>query len=312
MRYIAIIVCGFLLLASCTSTPGHNSSSKTRKTAGSKSSAKLPVYKIGYMICNSRKETNARFKPLTAYLSKKLGVNLEMEAIDTTDFSKRVDDLDFTHTNSLLYIIMHRYNGIRVLATEKKDSLGSMSQGIIITLKNSHIKRIEDLKGKTMIFGPTLAPTGFMSQIDILQRHGINPDKDLAFYTVPKGSDKHEKVAYAVLFHRYDAGALPLADVQRMAAENKISMNDFRILARGEIIPYCNFAVTQRVSAAFAKKFEEALVGINKKTTVAYDGEVLRVLKQAGDDGYEPATDAEFDVVRAMAKRTNMPPYQKY
>jgi phosphonate transport system substrate-binding protein len=305
-KFIAIVL-AILLLSACNQSAPH----KAEKKSAIKK-ADLPTYKIGYMICNSRKETNSRFKPFTAYLSKKLGVNFEMEAIDTTDFTKKIDSLDFTHTNSLLYIMMNRYNGVEVLATEMKDSLGSKSQGVIMTLKKSPIKKIEDLRGKTMIFGPTLAPTGFMSEVDILLKHGLDPDKDLAFYTVPRGSDKHEKVVYGVLFERYDAGALPIADLENMAADNKISMDDFRILDKGVIIPYCNFAVSQRVDEAFAQKFKEAVIGINKDTTVAYDGEVVRVLKQALDDGYESAKDSDFDVVREMAKRTNMPPYQKY
>ena len=306
MKKLTALFLTILLLSAC------NQSSPDKAKTPNIKKADLPTYKIGYMICNSRKETNARFKPFTAYLSKKLGVNFEMEAIDTTDFTKKVDSLDFTHTNSLLYIMMNRYNGIQVLATEMKDSLGSKSQGVIMTLKKSPIKTIEDLRGKTMIFGPTLAPTGFMSEVDILLKHGINPDKDLAFYTVPRGSDKHEKVAYGVLFERYDAGALPIADLENMAADNKISMDDFRILDKGVIIPYCNFAVSQRVDPAFAQKFKEAVISIDKNATVAYDGEVVRVLKQALDDGYESAKDSDFDIVREMAKRTNMPPYQKY
>ncbi len=304
-KFFAVFI-ALLLLSAC------NQSSPDNKKTTAVKKADLPTYKIGYMICNSRKETNSRFKAFTAYLSQKLHANFEMEAIDTTDFTKRVDDLDFTHTNSLLYIMMNRYNGVEVLATEKKDSLGSKSQGVIITLKKSPIKTIEDLRGKSMLFGPALAPTGFMSEVDILLRHNINPDKDLAFYTIPRGSDKHEKVVYGVLFERYDAGALPIADVENMAADNKISMDDFRILAKGAIIPYCNFAVTQRVDEAFAQKFKEVVLGITKDTTVAYDGEVVKVLKQALDDGYESAKDADFDIVREMAKRTNMPPYQKF
>jgi len=50
-----------------------------------------PTYKIGYMICNSEQETIQRFTPFTEYLSKKLGVSFEMEAIDTADFTKKID-----------------------------------------------------------------------------------------------------------------------------------------------------------------------------------------------------------------------------
>ena len=40
-----------------------------------------------------------------------------------------------------------------------------------------------------MIFGPSLAPNGFMSQVDLLLQNGRNPDEDLAFYIIPGGNN---------------------------------------------------------------------------------------------------------------------------
>jgi phosphonate transport system substrate-binding protein len=123
-------------------------------------------------------------------------------------------------------VILQRFHGVDILAAEKKGSLAEKSQGIIITKKDSGIEKIADLKGKTMIFGPTLGPTGFMSQIDLLQSNGIDPDEDLAFYTIPSGSFKHEKVAYGVLFDKYDAGALPLDDLEILDKDGRISADE--------------------------------------------------------------------------------------
>jgi phosphonate transport system substrate-binding protein len=274
--------------------------------------AELPTYKIGFMICNSEKDTLDRFVPFTAYLSKKLGVNFEPVAIDTINFTKEMENLDFTHTNSLLYINLNRFHGVDILAAEQKGSLAERSQGIIITRKDSGIEKIEDLKGKTMIFGPGLGPTGFMSQIDLLQQAGVDPDDDLALYTIPSGSFKHEKVAYAVLFKSYDAGSLPLDDFETMAEDGRIDVDDFTIIARAEPIPYCNFGASQKIDEAFVQKFKNAILSIDENTTVEINGEVLKVLDRALVDGYVDITDADFDIVREMAKRTNMPPYQKF
>ena len=298
MKKVLTIIITCLLMVSCSSPE--------------KSKQELPTYKIGFMICNSEKETLERFIPLTAYLSKKLGVNFEPVAIDTINFTKEMDTLDFTHTNSLLYINLHRFHGVEILAAENKGSLGRYSQGIIITRKDSGIEKIEDLKGKTMIFGPALGPTGFMSQIDLLQQAGLDPDEDLAFYTIPSGSFKHEKVAYGVLFERYDAGALPLDDLEIMVEDGRIDMDDFNIIARAEPIAYCNFGASQKTDEAFAQKFKNTILAIDENDTVEINGEVVKVLDRAHVHGYEDITDAEFDPIREMAKRTNMPPYQKF
>ncbi len=272
----------------------------------------LPTYRIGYMICNSRQETLRRFLPFSKFLGEKLGVRFETEAIDTIDFTRRVKDLHFTHTNSLLYVILHRLHGVEVLAAEKKDSLGHLSQGVIVTQKDSAIRAVADLRGKTMLFGPMLAPTGFMAQVDLLLKAGLDPDQDLALYTIPAGSFKHEKVAYGVLFGAYDAGALPIADVENMIAQGRLAEDDLRIIAKAEPIPYCNFGFTQRVDEAFARRFRQAVLAITPEDTVEFEGERIKVLQRALVDGYVAITDKDFDVVRAMAKRTNMPPYQKF
>ena len=300
MRRILVVIIACFALVSCSSSKPPQQEKE------------LPTYKIGFMICNSEKETMERFVPLTAYLSKKLGVNFEPVAINTINFTKEMENLDFTHTNSLLYVILNRFHGVDILAAEKKGSLSEKSQGIIIARKDSGIEKIEDLKGKTMIFGPTLGPTGFMSQIDLLQQAGLDPDEDLAFYSIPGGSFKHEKVAYGVLFERYDAGALPLDDLEIMAEDGRIDVDDFTIIAKATPIPYCNFGVSQKIDEAFAQKFKETVLSINENTTVEINGEVIKVLNKALVDGYVDITDADFDIIREMAKRTNMPPYQKF
>lgn len=273
---------------------------------------KKPAYKIGFMICNSRQDTLQRFLPFTEYLSKKLNVNFEAVAIDTADFTRHVDELDFTHTNSLLYVIMNRNHGVEVLAAEKNGSLGARAKGLIISSKKSGIQHVSALKGKTMIFGPMLGPTSYMAQIDLLLENGVDPDDDLAFYAIPHGSFKHEKVIYGVLFNKYDAGAAPLLDFERMVEDGRIDKEDFTILAEGDPMPYCNFGATQRVDGAFAEKFKETLLNIREDDTVEFEGQVLKVLERADVDGYEDVQDEDFDSLREMAKRTNMPPYQRY
>jgi phosphonate transport system substrate-binding protein len=264
------------------------------------------------MICNSEQETLARFKPMTAYLSRELGVQFEIVAIDTVDFMREAEKLDFTHTNSLLYVMMNRNQGVEILAAEKAGSLGGRAKGMIIALKKSGLRQVRDLKGKSMVFGPMLGPTSYMAQLDILLKNGVDPENDLSSYSIPSGTFKHEKVIYGVLLGKYDAGAAPLLDFERMAADGRIDRDDFTVLAEAEPIPYCNFGAAQKVDEGLARRFKQAVLGITRDDTVEIDGEVVKVLDRANVDGYEAVQDRDFDGVREMAKRTNMPPYQRY
>ena len=101
-------------------------------------------------------------------------------------------------------------------------------------------------------------------------------------------------------------------DIEIMAEDGRIDIDDFSIIARAEPVPYCNFGVSQKTDEAFARKFKEVILSIDENDTVEINGEVVKVLDRAIVDGYVDITDAEFDVVREMAKRTNMPPYQKF
>jgi phosphonate transport system substrate-binding protein len=97
-----------------------------------------------------------------------------------------------------------------------------------------------------------------------------------------------------------------------MVKDGRIDENDFSVIAEGEPIPYCNFGVAQKVDDSFAKRFKQVLLSLKKDDTIEIDGEVVNVLDRAQINGYTDVKDKDFEVVREMAKRTNMPPYQRF
>jgi len=272
------------------------------------------VVKIGYMNCNNEQETKHRFVPLTRYLSDKVGVEFVMVPVDTHDFEKRFNqgEFAFTHTNSLLYIILKERNNLKLLASEKRGNFGARSGGAIIARKGSGIENLQQIKGKKFAFGPMLAPTGYLAEYDLMLRSGIDPEKDFASYTIPSGSFKHEKLIYGVMFGEYDVSAATLMDLEVMTREGKITADDFTILAQTPLIPYCTFAAAANTDPAMFEKVRKALLELKPSDTAEVDGERVKVLKAAWIDGYEELTDKDYDPVREMAKRVNMPPYQQF
>jgi phosphonate transport system substrate-binding protein len=272
------------------------------------------VMKIGYMICNSEEETLARFAPLTRYLSDKTGVEFVPVPVDTHDFEDRFKKGEFalTHGNSLLYVILREHFGLTLLAAEKRGRFGSRTAGAIIARKGSGITRLADIKGKRMVFGPMLAPTGYLAEYDMMLHSGIDPERDLAYYAIPPGSYKHEKLIYAVLYGQFDVAAAPLLDLEVMVREGKIVADDFVILAQTPVIPYCTFGAAKETDPRLVAKVRQALMDLTPETTVEVSGERVKVLKAAWVDGFEELQDSDYNQIREMARRVNMPPYQKY
>lgn len=273
-----------------------------------------PVLRIGYMNCNSEQETMARFRPLTRYLSEKTGIDFQSVPVDTHEFVERFQAGEFalTHTNSLLYVILREEHRLQLIAAEKRGLFGSRTAGAIIARKGSGIESLADVRGKRMIFGPMLAPTGYLAEYDLLLQAGINPEQDLAYYAIPAGSFKHEKLIYKLLFGEFDVAAAPVLDLEVMAREGKIAPDDFVILAQTPLLPYCNFGAAAAADPAMVATVRRALLELTPETTVEIDGERVKVLKAAWIDGFEELLDSDFDLIRQMARRTNMPPYQQF
>jgi phosphonate transport system substrate-binding protein len=281
---------------------------------GCKSQGKRPVLKIAYMICNSEEETLRRFLPLTRYLSEKVGVDFVAVPVDTQDFEKRFKAGEFAlaHSNSLIYIILKERYGLQLVASEKRGQFGSRTAGAIIARAGSGITKLDDIRGKKMAFGPMLAPTGYLAEYDLMLRAGIDPERDLAYYAIPAGTYKHEKAIYGVLFGKFDVAAAPVLDLEVLAREGKISPTDFVIIAQSPIVPYCTFGATKGTDPGIVRKVRQALVELKPDATVDIDGERVKVLRSAWVDGYEELLDSDYNPVRDMARRANMPPYQNY
>jgi phosphonate transport system substrate-binding protein len=272
------------------------------------------TFRVGYMICNSLAETRQRFAPLTAYLSAAIGAHCEPVFLDTFDVGEAYarGELDLTHTNSLLYITLKERYDARLIAAEKRGTFGAKTRGVIIARKDSGLRRLDDLEGKRLVFGPQWAPFGFLAQYVLLLEAGVDPEIDVGYYAIPPGSWKHEKIIYSVLYGAFDAGAAPLIDLEEMTAEGRITPDDFAVLARSELAPYCTFAASLDVSEKWTGKVREALLGLRPDTTAEVDGERVRVLQRALISGFEVVSDTDYDELRRWARKAKMPPYEDF
>ncbi len=304
LKLISIVLCASLVFCLAGCNEEGNDAARI---------SSQPPLRIGYMICDSRELSKARFAPLTAYLSEKLGRPVEMVLANTFEFEDLAKDkkVDLVHVNSIVALILQERFNLKLLAVDKRGRNGHKSTGTIISRKGSGIKTIQDMKGKSMIFGPALAPFGYMAQYAMMLEAGFDPETDLSFYAIPPGAAKHEKVIYGVYFGKYDVGAAPRIDYDLMINDHRITKNDFNIIAESVPMPYCTIGALPHVPEDVQKQVLDILLNLKKDETVLVEGEVLNVLKRMLTDGFVKAEDSEYDIIREKLKLCNMAPYRK-
>jgi phosphonate transport system substrate-binding protein len=273
-----------------------------------------PPLRVAFQVCNSIEENRERFDPLAAYLEKKLGRRIVASHVNTFDFVERAQrkEFDVLQSNGYIYVNVKEKTGGTLLAREVKRDTGKDTGGLIVVRADSPVRSLADLKGKKMAFGPVLSPGGYLTQYYTMLSAGLDPEKTFGSYTFLPGAWQHEKVVYSILFGAVDVGAVKVGDIERMEAEGKVRGSDFRVIAASEPVPNCTFFALAHVDAGTAGQVREALLALSPRDFVAVNGERLNVLQRDGTKGYAPARDEEYDVLRKMARATNLPPYEKY
>ena len=221
-----------------------------------------PILRFGYMICDSRKLSEERFAPFTAYLEEKLGRRVEMILENTFEFERLVKkkEVDFFHVNSIVAVLLKEKYKADLLAIDIRGRHGYKASGALIARKDSGIKTIEDMRGKSMVFGPAMAPFGYMAQYALLLDNNFDPETDFSSYTIPSGAAKHDKVIYGVEYGKYDIGAAPRIDLDRLLEEDIININDYNIIAESDPMPYCTVGARQEVDAALKEQVKNCLL----------------------------------------------------
>ncbi|MFQ5646780.1 MAG: phosphate/phosphite/phosphonate ABC transporter substrate-binding protein [bacterium] len=336
---IAFCLAVSLIVIGCGSP---NSGSKGERTVV----ANGEPLKLGYLICNSKEETVERFSAVAAYIGEKLGRKIIMYPMHTYQAQDviKAENIHYFKTNSIVYVQLHHYIGAEVMLGEKRGPLGRFTTGKIISMKNSGIREMKDLKGKKFAFGPMFAPFGYLVQYDLMLKAGINPEEDLAYYAIPWGAYKHEKTIYGIMFSGYDLASAPTLDWDLLKNQGKIRHEDFNVIAESQKEPYCTFSHTKNADPQLTSEINKILLGVNDSTMVymhpkrlevisvevsndgkvkedhvKWDeegflrtGEVLNVNKAGKIQGYEKAVDSDYDSLRAMMKNVKMDPYVEF
>jgi phosphonate transport system substrate-binding protein len=237
-----------------------------------------------------------RYQPIMDYLSRTTPYRFELkisrdypEAVrylrDGVTQISSLGDVTFAEANSL-------YGAIPILKPLNEDGTPYYRSAIIV-LNSSPLRNLQQLKGKTMVFGSPHSTSGNLVPRYMLWNKGVKL-QELALFSNLK---HHDAAAKAVLKGQYDAGA-----VKDVIAKKYMSYG-LRVLAYSDPIPSVPLVVRKEAPPEFVNAVKQALLKLDRKNPTdrkimsAWDDEFKYGFAEAKSDDYRPI----FTMIRSIS-----------
>ena len=245
----------------------------------------------------SQETTRAENAPLAAYLSKQLGLRVDLVVpsdYDTVTSELASGAIDVAILPPLLYVIAKKRTPDLTLIAQLVVEGGGQFLSYIVTAADAPVHSLADLKGKRFAFVDKFSTTGYLLPLDLLSGSAIEPNRDFA-RVVFAGS--HPEVVKLVITHKVDAGAIASTTFRQM--RDARLKERLRILAKSDPVPCDAVVVRPNLPPEIVAKIRDTLLSLSTRTD-----EGRAVLDGATTtNGFIPVTDDAYDSVRGIAVR---------
>ncbi len=251
--------------------------------------------RVGIFPRRNATQTVTLFKPLLDHLGAELGREVQLiTAKDFPAFWQGVEQrrFDLVHFNQYHYIKAHAEQGYdAVLANEEFGE--PRIAGALYVRADRGIEQVQDLEGKTLIFGGDYsAMMSYIIPTDLLRAAGLGPgDYTEKFAPSPPNS------VFSVYFKQADAAGAGEVVRKLPSVANRIDVSKLRLLALSEPIAHLPWAVRQEMDAGLKQRIAETLSGLGGHAA----GRAL--LTNAKLTGLQRISDADYDPSRAIIRR---------
>ena len=201
------------------------------------------------------------YQPFADYLTKEIGIPVKFTPV--VDYAATVEALAANRLEMVWYggltsvQAAKQAKGARRIIMRKEDA---EFKSHFITTKESGIKSLKDLKGKTFAFGSVSSTSGHLMPRYFLIKNGINPEKDFSKFSF---SGAHDATAAWVEAERVDAGALNFLVWDKLVETKKVDTNKVRIFWTTP--PYVDYVWTVRagVDKSTVEKITKAFLKLD-------------------------------------------------
>lgn len=202
----------------------------------------------------------------------------------------RSGKLDVAYLGPFSYVLATSVADVEAFSVAVTKKTGqSAYKSVILARKDSGIHSLADLKGHTFAFVDPSSASGHLFPKAGLEQAGFAPDS-LFKRVIFSGS--HDASILAVENKKVDAAAVADRIFASSVAKGVVKQDDFEIVWSSKPIPESPMVWRKALDPELKKKVADALASI--KDVPWGDQGVL--------NGFQPTTDASYDVVRETAK----------
>ena len=245
-----------------------------------------------------------RHRLLVEYLSKAVGMPIRQVFPDTFDEHVKMvarGEIDISFSNPFVYLRLAEH-GARAFARIVEPSGKPAVRGqIIVRRDDPAIRSVADCRGKRWMAVDPSSAGGYLFALGEFYDHGLREEDFGAIGFAPGPGGKQEKVVLAVYSGTWDVGSIREGALALLA--DRIDLDRIRILAETRAYPSWVYAARPGLDPEVVRKVSQAMFALSVNRP---DDAVI--LQSANIRGLIPATDADYDSVRELAKKLGLTP----
>lgn len=259
--------------------------------AGSAPKKSRPAARFGVVSFYGPRQMVTKYQPLVDYLSRHTEYDWELRLAPSYRVTVRdlcAGRIDLAYLGPFSYARAHAACGANPVV--RLQTAGEPTyEGFVMVPDSSPIASLAGLRGKTLAAAGTLSTSSHLAPRQMLSRAGLVPCRDVPI----RYFANHEQAARAVLVGEADACAVRDLVGQRFAERG------LRVLARTGPIPNFPLVLSPVARRGLDASLLRVLVDLPRKDPSVAAEMAHWDPELAG--GFVPASDAEYDAIRAMA-----------
>lgn len=254
------------------------------------------ILKVGFTPWENQEDMLKNSQLIVDQMSKAL--HMRVVPFVATDYSgvieaMRSKKIDLAFFPPAAYVMAQKQAHAKVILKSKFNGV-ALYHSAIITHRNSPIKKLSDLKGKTFAFVDPASTSGCIIPKVMLMNAKLNPERDFSRLIYAGG---HDAVVLSVLNRQVDAGATYANNKNGYNAWNKMlkpsERKMIRVISYSQPIPSDNMCVRADLDANLINRIKKFYLDLSATEHGRKD--IRRMYKV---DGFTAASDKDYAPIR--------------